>query len=183
MRKLVSSIIGLGALAIGTAQAADNGIYVGVGVGQATVEIDDVEGLSALDFEGDDTGYKVIAGIRPLDWLAFEANYINFGEPDDSLAGVKLRSEGDGIAAYALGLFAAGPVDLFAKAGVLKWDSELTNPQFGRLEDADGTDLAYGVGAQFRLLSLGVRAEYEIFDIDEVDKANMISLSVTYTFL
>lgn len=182
MRKHILTALGLLALTTG-AQAADNGVYLGVGIGQATVEIDDIEGISSLDFEGEDLGYKVIAGVRPLDWLAFEANYVNFGEPDDTLAGAKLRSEGDGFAGYALGLFAAGPVDLFAKVGVLAWDSELTNPQLGRLTEEDGTDLAYGVGLQFRLLSLGVRAEYEIFDIDEVDAANMLSVSLTYTFL
>lgn len=180
MRKQILTALGLLGCAAG-AQAADNGIYLGVGVGQATIEIDDVAGLA--DFDGDDLGYKVIAGVRPLDWLAFEANYVNFGEPDDTLAGAKLRSEGDGFAGYGLGLLAVGPVDLFAKVGVIAWDAELTNPQLGRLSEDDGTDLAYGVGAQFRLLSLGVRAEYEVFDIDEVDNANMISVSVTYTFL
>ena len=49
--------------------------------------------------------------------------------------------------------------------------------------DYPGTDLAYGVGVQFRLLSLGIRAEYERFDIDDVDDANMLSIGVTYTFL
>jgi outer membrane autotransporter protein len=53
----------------------------------------------------------------------------------------------------------------------------------GKLFDTDGTDFAYGVGAQFRLLSLGIRAEYEMFDIDNVKDANMISIGVTYTFL
>jgi opacity protein-like surface antigen len=182
MHKLVSSIIGLTVLGCSAAaQAADNGIYLGAGVGRATVEIDNISS-GALDFDGDDTGYKIIAGIRPLDWLAIEANYVNFGEPDDSPGGVRLRTKGDGLGAYALGLFAVGPVDLFAKAGVVRWNSELRHPQLGRLDDDDGTDFAYGVGVQFRLLSLGVRGEYEVFDIDGVDKANMISLSVTYTF-
>lgn len=182
MHKFMVLVAGLFALST-AAQAADNGVYVGVGIGQATVEIDNLAGISSADFDGEDLGYKVIAGVRPLDWLAFEANYINFGEPDDTLAGAKLRSEGDGFAGYALGLVAAGPVDLFAKVGVLAWDSEITNPDVGRLAEDDGTDLAYGVGLQFRLLSLGVRAEYEIFDIDDVDTANMISVGLTYTFL
>jgi hypothetical protein len=182
MRKLVTSVIGLAVLGCSVAaHAADNGIYLGAGVGRSTVEIDNID--SSLDFKGDDTGYKIIAGIRPLDWLAIEANYVNFGEPDDSPGGVRLRTKGDGLGAYALGLFAVGPVDLFAKAGVVRWNAELKHPQFGRLDDDDGTDFAYGVGVQFRLLSLGVRGEYEVFDIDGMDKANMFSISVMYTFL
>jgi OOP family OmpA-OmpF porin len=180
MRKLVVLMTGLFALSTGV-QAADNGIYIGAGLGQATVEVDDV--AFDRDLDGEDLGYKVIAGIRPLDWLAFEANYVNFGEPDDTVAGVRLRTEGYGLSAFAVGLLAAGPVDLFAKAGVVSWDFELNSPDFGKLGEDDGTDLAYGAGVQFRLLSLGVRAEYEIFDIEDLGDANMISVSLTYTFL
>jgi hypothetical protein len=39
------------------------------------------------------------------------------------------------------------------------------------------------VGVQFRLLSLAVRAEYEMFDIDDLEDANFLSIGVTYTFL
>jgi OOP family OmpA-OmpF porin len=139
------------------------------------VEVDDVNAGS--DFEGDDLGYKLIVGVRPLDWLGFEGNYVNFGEPDDTVAGTKIQTEGYGIAGYAVGFLGLGPVDVFGKAGVVSWDTKIDR------DDFDGTDLAYGVGVQFRLLSLGVRAEYEIFDIDDLDNANMLSVGVTYTFL
>jgi opacity protein-like surface antigen len=174
MRKCIFIITSLCSLCTAV-QAADNGIYIGVGVGQSTVEVDDV--LATDDFDGEDLGYKVIVGIRPLDWLAFEANYVNFGEPDDTVAGMQLRSEGHGITGSALGFLSLGPVDLFAKAGLVSWDTEI-----GAIEN-DGTDLLYGAGVQFRLLSLAVRAEYEIFDIEDVDDANMISVGLTYTFL
>lgn len=178
MRKVLA-MVGLFALSAGV-QAADNGIYIGAGIGQATVELDNV--IAAQDFDADDLGYKIIVGIRPLDWLGFEANYVNFGEPDDTIAGQRLRSEGYGFSGFAVGFLALGPVDLFAKGGLISWNTEVRNPQFGKIDD-DGTDFAYGAGVQFRLLSLGVRAEYEIFDIDGVDKANMFSVGVTYTFL
>lgn len=158
------------------ALAADNGFYLGLSVGQANIEVDDVT-FSGEDFDADDTGYKLIAGFRPLDWLGLEASYVNFGEPDDTLAGTTVAVEGDGISAFAVGFLPAGPVDLFAKVGLLSWDSRIVG------FNEDGTDLAYGVGVQFRLLSLGVRAEYEIFDVNDVDDLNMISIGVTYTFL
>lgn len=180
MRKSVVLMTGLFALSTG-AHAADNGIYIGAGVGQAAIKIDDA--IATTDFDGEDLGYKVIVGVRPLDWLAFEANYVNFGNPDDTVGGVKLKSEGDGFTGFAVGLLALGPVDLFAKAGVISWDAELSNPDFGARAKDDGTDFAYGVGVQFRLLSLGLRAEYERFDIDNIDDANMLSIGLTYTFL
>jgi hypothetical protein len=158
------------------ALAADNGFYLGGSVGQANIEVEDVT-VTGEDFDADDTGYKLIAGFRPLDWLGLEASYVNFGEPEDTLLGNSVEVEGDGISAFAVGFLAAGPVDLFAKVGLLSWDSRIVG------FNEDGTDLAYGVGAQFRLLSLGVRAEYEIFDVDDVDDLNMISIGVTYTFL
>lgn len=159
--------------------AADNGFYLGASVGQANLEVDDLAGLSAADFDGKDTAFKVIAGFRPLDWLGVEASYVNFGHPDDDVLGERFEAEVDGFSAFAVGFLAVGPVDLFGKLGGIQWDS---NFRGGGLK-GDGTDFAYGVGAQFRLLSLSFRAEYEAFDLSGVDDLNMISLGVTYTFL
>lgn len=173
MRKLILLV---GLLGSAGANAADNGIYVGVGLGQSNVEREDIS--ATADFEGEDLGYKVIFGIRPLDWLGFEANYVNFGEPDDTIAGTKYVSEGYGITGSVLGFLSLGPVDVFARAGAVSWDTKVDQLD----SDLDGTDLVYGGGAQFRVLSLSIRAEYEVFDIEDVD-TNMLSLSVTYTFL
>jgi hypothetical protein len=171
---LLMALLGFGS----TAMAADNGIYVGGSLGQANVEIDEIDGFP-IDIDGDDTGFKVIAGIRPLDWLGIEANYVNFGEVEDN----GLEIDADGISAFAVGFLAAGPVDLFAKGGLISWDSSIGLEGFSGERSDDGTDFAYGVGAQFRVWSLAVRAEYEIFDLDDVEELNMISVGLTFTFL
>jgi len=176
MRK---SIIALLAAALGLAAlptlAADNGVYLGGSIGQSSLQIDD------FSYDADATGYKLIVGWRFLDWLAVEGNYIDFGSGDDSVDGTRVESEADGISLAAVGFLPVGPVDLFARVGAVDWSADLSSPGFGR-EGDDGTDLTYGVGAQFRVWSLSVRAEYEIFDIDDVD-VDMISLGVTWTFL
>lgn len=161
------------------AVAADNGFYLGASIGQANLQIDDLTDnfLADDDFDGDDMGFKLVAGIRPLDWLAVEAAYVNFGEPEDTVFGGKLKAEGDGISAFAVGFLPTGPVDLFAKIGLISWDSKIS----GTFDD-DGSDLAYGVGAQFRVLGLSIRAEYEKFEPSDVD-LDMISVGLTYTFL
>jgi hypothetical protein len=158
-----------------TANAADNGFYLGGSIGQANVEID--RNLARID--DDDTGYKFIVGLRPLDWLGVEASYVDFGKVTDN----NLRAEANGFTAFVVGFLPVGPVDLFAKAGVINSDTSVVLNGGGEVFDRDGNDLAYGVGAQFRLLSLGVRAEYERFDVDDVENLNMFSIGVTYTFL
>jgi opacity protein-like surface antigen len=179
MRKAILFAVALFALPAVPAAAADNGFYLGASVGQANLKIDDLTNntFNDDDFEGDDLAFKLIAGMRPLDWLGVEAAYVNFGEPEDTVVGTKLKADGDGISAFAVGFLATGPVDLFAKVGLISWDSKIS----GSFDD-DGTDLAYGAGAQFRVLGLSVRAEYEKFDISDVD-LDMISVGVTYTFL
>jgi hypothetical protein len=162
-------------LASTATMAADNGLYLGASLGDANIEIDD--GLAQVD--SDDTGFKFIAGLRPLDWFAVEASYVNFGEAEDG----PLAAETDGISAFGVFFLPVGPVDVFAKGGLFSFDSTVEVDGLGDLRNEDGTDFAYGVGVQFRLLSLGVRAEYEKFEIDDVEDANMLSIGVTYTFL
>lgn len=172
MRKAI--LAGLLLLGGPVAMAADNGIYLGASVGRSAVDFDGA--LAPID--GDDTGYKLIAGIRPLDWFGVELNYVNFGEVESG----PLRAETDGISAYGVFFMPTGPVDLYAKAGLITWDGRARISNGARVFSDDGTDFAYGVGVQFRLLSLSVRAEYEGFDLGFADKANMVSIGATYTF-
>ena len=65
----------------------------------------------------------------------------------------------------------------------MSWDSTVKLDDFGTVGSDDGTDLAYGVGAQFRIWSISFRAEYEVFDLDDVEDANMLSIGATFTFL
>jgi len=163
-------------LASAATMAADNGIYLGASLGQANI---DTNALNVVRIDGDDTGFKFIAGLRPLDWFGVEASYVNFGEVEQGI----LATETDGISAFGVFFAPVGPVDFFVKGGLVSFDTSIDIDGRGTIYQEDGTDLAYGAGVQFRLLSLGIRAEYEKFDIDDVDDANMLSIGVTYTFL
>jgi len=176
MRKhILAGLVSAFALISLPAVAADNGIYLGASVGQSGLQIDDV------DYDADATGYKLIAGWRFLDWLAVEGNYLDFGSGDDTVAGTKIETDADGISLSAVGFLPVGPVDLFARVGAVDWSADISSQGFGSGSD-DGTDLTYGVGAQFRVWSLSIRAEYEVFDIEGAD-VDMISVGVTWTFL
>ena len=176
MRKqIITGFVATLALASLPAVAADNGIYLGGSVGQSSLQVDD------FNFDASATGYKLIAGWRFLDWLAVEGNYIDFGSGDDTVEGNKIESDADGVSLSAVGFLPVGPVDLFARVGAVDWSADLSSPGIDSGGD-DGTDLTYGIGAQFRVWSLSIRAEYEIFDIEDAD-VDMISLGVTWTFL
>jgi OOP family OmpA-OmpF porin len=175
-----ASAIGLLSL---PAAAADNGIYIGAGVGQSSVEFDgDVAGTD-FNFDASTTAYKVIAGWRFIDWLAVEANYVDLGSSDDRVFGETLETDIDGFSASVVGFLPVGPVDIFARVGAVDWSADISAPALDVRGEEDGTDLTYGIGAQFRVWSLGIRAEYEIFDIEDADTVDMLSLGVTWTFL
>ena len=49
--------------------------------------------------------------------------------------------------------------------------------------DDHGTEFAWGAGAQLNFGSLSARLEYDNFDIDNTDGAELYTLGVTWTFL
>ncbi len=184
MRKIpvlaATTILGL---ATAPAYAVDNGIYLGASVGQSGVSYDETFEGQDFSFDADSTGFKAIAGWRFLDWLSVEANYVDLGSGDDDVAGEKIEADVSGLSLSAVGFVPIGPVDLFARVGAIDWEADLKAPGLGVSASDDGTDLTYGVGAQFRVWGLGVRAEYERFDISDADTVDMVSLGVTWTFL
>jgi hypothetical protein len=161
--------------------AADNGVYLGGSIGQSGVEFDESLEGENFSFDASTTGFKAIAGWRFLDWLAVEGNYVDLGSGDDTIEGVKFESDVSGVSLSAVGFLPVGPVDLFARIGAINWDADLSAPGFSRSDD--GTDLTYGIGAQFRVWSLGIRGEYEVFDVSDADTVDMYSVGVTWTFL
>ena len=175
-------------LGSGSALAVDNGIYVGASVGESSIESDLNPSLPNADFDEGDTAYKLNVGWRILDWVAIEANYVDLGTPKDTLQDsdendVELEFDADGINFSGLLFLPVGPVDLFARAGFISWDAKLSATGVGEIGSDDGMDFSYGAGAQFRVWSLSLRAEYERFDISAADTVDMVSLGVMWTFL
>jgi outer membrane protein with beta-barrel domain len=179
MSRVIAAALVLCAFLAAPAFAADNGFYVGAGIGQGYVKVDDV----ALDnFKGDDTGFKVIAGFRPFKMFALEANYVDLGSAKDNVAGVNVNADTTGIDAFAVGVLPIPVVDIFAKVGVISWDQDIHFSSIASSSDS-GTDMAYGLGVGVAFGSAAVRAEYERFEIPHTDSVDMISVSFTWTFL
>lgn len=177
MNTKFAALAALGTLALiaaaPQAQAADNGFYLGAGLTQT--EFDTDFGSDSLD----DNSYKLIAGFRPLDWLAFEANYIDLGSASD--AGASL--DATAVTGSVLFLKEFAIVDLYARAGLAHWKLDASLAGIGS-DSESGNEFTYGVGVGLHFGSIGVRAEYEKFQINSFDTdVNTLSLSVTYTFL
>jgi hypothetical protein len=157
-----------------TSASADSGFYLGASAGNATID-GTVPGTS-VSFDESDTAFKAFVGFRLISLVAIEGGYVDFGKPTGSNASVDLT----GVDLFGVLNLPVGPINLFAKAGVFQWETDTTAA--GVSQSNDGNDLAYGVGAAIRFGSLGVRAEYELFDISDFDTVAMYSLGLEYSF-
>jgi hypothetical protein len=181
MHKALIAVLSVAAATLALpAHAVDNGIYLGGSVGQSGVHDDGVEGTS---FDANATAYKLIAGWRILDWLAVEGDYIDFGSGNDKIDGAKVETDINGVSLSAIGFLPLGPVDVFARVGAINYNADLKAPAFDIKASDDGTDFTYGIGAQFRIWSLSFRAEYERFEVSDIDTVDLATLGVTWTFL
>jgi OOP family OmpA-OmpF porin len=155
------------------------GFYAGAGIGQATIEIDDV------GFDADDTAFNIFGGYNFNANFAVEVSYVDAGKPDDLVGPVTVEVALDGINISALGRVPVGEVfSLFGKIGFTSYDGEVT----GRLgnvsssEDGSDEDLSYGIGGAFNLgPAFELRAEYEAIDIDD-GSFTMLSVGGLYKF-
>lgn len=201
------------AVAIGLASipamAADPGFYVGAGVGQFNVEIDSVDlgdQSGSIDFDDDDTGFKIFGGYQFLPWLGAELGYVDGGTASESytdpdLGGAKLDVDVSAVTLAAVGTLPIGDMfELYGKLGMAFWQGDLDASITGAVcdellaigescsdsADDDGEDFYYGVGAGINIgEQFNVRIEYEVFEIDPQDveaDANFLSASAVYRF-
>lgn len=172
----------------GAVVAEDTGLYLGASLGYSFVEdrddVDVEDRVEAFDIDDEDFAWKGYAGLQVLPWLAVEGGYVDFGEVQGRGTGFDVATELDGWDAFLVGNLPLAFVDVFAKAGVISWDLDVDVSD--GLDDADfsssGEDLAYGVGAGVELGNLTVRAEAEMFDVDDVDDLFMLSVGLVANF-
>ena len=164
------------------AALADSGFYIGAAAGGAT---QDIALGGAPEIEEDDTAFKVFGGYKfdmSVVDLGVELGYVDFGEAEVNTNAGELVFASTGISLWGVAGFELGPVDLFAKLGVIAWDVETTTFA-GRVSD-DGTDFGVGLGAGFDIGKVQIRGEYELYDASDaaVSMLSMLSLGVIYPF-
>lgn len=178
MRKFILVTV----LTLGTTAArADNGFfYVGAGVVRNSLTgITDLGGLPDLK----NTSWKAFGGVRPLNWLAAEADYIDLGSGSGTtttdFGQVSSHTDGKAFAAFAVG-FLPIPlpvVDVYGKAGLARWKLNGNVGSLGSLS-TNGTEFAWGIGVQAHISMIGARLEYENFNVPNTSGASVASLSV-----
>ena len=171
-------------------QDENRGFYLGGGVGQFNAQIDDVDEVDNTvdNWDEDDTAYKFFGGYRMNNFLAFELDYINLGEPSGAVVpGRNVDASIDGFAPYVVGTIPLGNwFEVYGRLGYFFYDAnvgvedELDN----RVEfDEESEDLVYGAGVGAKIGErLNVRFEYERFDLQGVDDADSLWLTAAWKF-
>ncbi|MGI9245085.1 MAG: porin family protein [Steroidobacteraceae bacterium] len=162
----------------------DSGPYIGAGFGQFNVQIDNPGDVTDTigSFDSDDTTFKAFAGWRFNPYLAVELDYLDLGNPEDTIDGRRLNADVNGFAPYIIGTLPVGPVELFAKAGYLFYDVQVDVDDL-TVSDDNEQDFVYGGGIGLTLFEhLHARLEYEVIDIGEFDDANALWLSAAWRF-
>ncbi|MCH4563886.1 outer membrane beta-barrel protein [Halomonas sp. EGI 63088] len=176
----------------------DAGPYLGAGIGHAKLDNDTLDLLDDIGASTDDTdvSFKLFAGYQFNPYFAVEASYVDFG--DFTASG----SEGGDSASLKLGFdgFTAALVgklpiqsgfSLFGKLGMIAWDADLDfnatiqGQSFQGSGGEDGTDLFYGIGTEYVINQIIMRAEFERYDISESGEdfeIDMFSGSIGYRF-
>ncbi len=155
------------------------GIYLGGSVGQSFIqtEVKDIEN-SDWKLDDNDFGYKFIAGVRMSEAFAIEGGYKYLGSIKDETESISYESKTSGYDLCAVGNIYLGILDIHAKAGLLWWDETFeTN---GLEETTNGSDFMWGFGATLRLDKLGIRAEWERFEIKEYDRLSLLSVGLIF---
>jgi hypothetical protein len=175
------------ALAAGTAHADPPlGLYVGAGVTSSSVS--NMLGIGHVK----NTEWKALTGIKPAgSLLGFEAGYLDFGS---GVSQFGAQAWGEAYTYDAVGYIPlpAPFLSLLGKAGVARWE-EKTNLGFGDVFSEHAYQFTWGAGAEARFGRVGVRLEYERFNIrDPVlgwaghyydTNAHVITLGVLFTLL
>ena len=159
------------------------GFYLGAAIGDFSADLDrpdDVDDVD-LDFDNQDAN-RIFAGWRFNRFAAFQLDWTDFGDRTPRRALSASRPRATALTPSIVGTLPLGPVELYAKAGMMFYNVEVNN-NTSNLVDDSGNDPVYGVGIGFTALSGSTSAlEYERIDIEQFDDANAVWLSANWRF-
>lgn len=184
-------------LAPATARAdADQGFYLGGGVGRYDLKINSFNALSntITGYSSNDTAYQFFAGYRFIPYLAIEGQYLNLGTNREFFGGgAELTNKIYGwapslVATAPLGSYhgVIGPVELFGRVGEYwyNYHSDFITP-IGEHVSVSNTynHLIYGGGIGLVVVQrVAVRLEYDVMNIQNTSSSNALWLTAQFRF-
>jgi len=157
------------------------GLYLGAGIGNTYYNTEIGEAIEqAQEISENSTAWKLFAGFQLNEFLNVEGGYRNFGSISSDVEGETFESKTSGWDVEALGRIKVSMIDIFAKAGVMFWASDLT--YIAENFEETGTDFLWGIGVGAHFGSIGVRAEWESITVESPNSLSMVSLSATLGF-
>jgi hypothetical protein len=182
------SIAAAGIFFVGsTALAQDNtdGFYVGAGFGDFSAQIDDIDDVddAIADFDEDESASKYFVGWRFNRFLGVQADLYDLGDASATLRGQPISSEAEAYGVSIVGTLPIAFIELFARAGFVFYDLEVTTPNIADRIDESDEDLVYSAGIGFTFVErLNLQLEYEVLEISEFDDADAWWLNASWRF-
>ena len=186
--RAVLVLLAASVLATAPALAADDntgGFYFGVGLGDFSTGVEASSGVddANLDFEADQHARKLFAGWRFNRFMAVQIDRVDFERSVDARSALNaVSTQADGFAPSLVGMLPLGPIELFARGGILWYDLEIARNDTS-LADSSDRDPIFGAGIGFTIAErLNLRAEYEVVEIDGLEDPNAIWLTAAWRF-
>jgi len=164
------------------------GFYLGGGVGDFSAAVDEIDELDdvddvGIDFSDGDNATKIFGGWAFNRYFAVQGDFVDFGQSSGFVSpSVTGTSDVQGFAPSIVGTLPIGPIELFARAGMMFYEVDL-NLSGGQLIDESGEDLVWSAGIGIDLFDrLNLRLEYEEIDIEQLDEADALWLTAAWKF-
>lgn len=171
MKKTALAIV----LATLAAPTFAQGGYAGLGFGQSSVDIEVDTSLSSLagvttTVEDSDTSFKLFAGYNFNDNFGVEVAYQNLGEMsvryEDSVDFILDTWEASALSVAGIGYLPINEsASVFGKFGLARWDLDAAEtssiPGVAGGVSESGIDPLFGLGFQYTVGNVALRAEYE----------------------
>jgi len=150
------------AFASAPALSQESGWYAGVGLGQASHDVD-CAGTTSCD--DNDTAWKIFGGYQFNKYLGVEVGYTDLGKASLSDAISTTAFEVKGFEVLAVGTYPINQqFEIFGKAGFFRWDLDVKDNVFGSISES-GTDFTFGIGAKYNFSkNLGLRLEWQRYN-------------------
>jgi OOP family OmpA-OmpF porin len=157
------------------------GIYLGAGIGNTFYSSEIQDAVNQVqDISENSTAWKIFGGYHFTSFLSAEGGYRSFGKINSNIGSDSFSSTTTGWDVEAVGRLQILIIDIFGKAGVMFWSTDVTF--LGQTSDESGTDFFWGLGLGAHIGPFGARVEWESVAISGPDNLSMVSLSATFGF-